>query len=125
MDAAYLGLADEAFSMVNERAIQPPPSGYRYPAFAQHYQDYEPSADHYANLMTATQLMLLQSGEDGTTGTMVLFPAWPCTHDVSFKLWAPLNTTVEVIYQNGALVLLDVQPPSRSSAIRWANCIKT
>ncbi len=41
--------------------------------------------------------MLLQSGDDGYDGTtIVLFPAWPCDWDVNFKLWGPLNTTVEV-----------------------------
>lgn len=123
MDAAFLGLADEALAMVKERAAQPPPAGYRYPAFAQHYQDYEPSADHYANLMTATQLMLAQSGEDGAAGTIVLLPAWPCAQDVSFKLWAVGNTTVEVVYAGGKLVSLDVQPPSRASAVTWAACV--
>ncbi len=38
INAALLGLATEAFSMVSDRAIQPPPPGYRFPAFAQHYQ---------------------------------------------------------------------------------------
>jgi hypothetical protein len=122
-DAAFLGLSSEAYSMVLDRATQPPPSGYRYPAFAQHYQDYEPSADHYANLMLTLQLMLVQSGEDGATGTVVLFPAWPCNQDVSFKLWAPLNTTVEVVYANSTLVSIDVQPPSRAGAVMFANCV--
>lgn len=109
--------------MAADRAVQPPPTGYRYPAFAQHYQDYEPSADHFANMQTAVQLMLLQSGEDGAAGTIVLLPAWPCARDVSFKLWAPKNTTVEVVYRNGSLVSLDVQPPARAGAVRWANCV--
>jgi len=123
MDAAYLGLADDAFAMVTDRAVQPPPAGYRYPAFAQHYQDYEPSADHYANMVTALQLMLMQSGEDGAAGTIVLLPSWPCEQDVYFKLWGPLATTVEVVYKNSTLVSLDVQPPSRASAVRFANCV--
>ena len=123
MDAAYLGLADEAFAMVSDRAVQPPPAGYRYPSFAQHYQDYMPSADHYANLMTATQLMLMQSGEDGAAGTIVLLPAWPCAQDVAFKLWGPLNTTVEVVYAGGKLVSMAVEPPSRAGAVKFANCV--
>lgn len=40
MDAALLGLANESLAMVQERAAQPPPGGYRYPAFAQHYQEF-------------------------------------------------------------------------------------
>jgi hypothetical protein len=64
--------------------------------------------------------MLLQSGEDGATGTIVLLPAWPCDVDVSFKLWGPLNTSVEVIWAGGALVSLDVVPAERRSAVVFA-----
>ena len=123
MDAALLGLASEAFAMVLDRSQQPPPAGYRFPAFAQHYQDYPPSADHFANMNTALQLMLMQSGEDGVNGTIVLLPAWPCQYDVSFKLWGALNTSVEVVYANSHLVSLDVQPPSRLPAVRFAACV--
>ena len=72
----------------------------------------------------ALQEMLIQTGEDGfTSTTIVLFPAWPCDWDVSFKLWGPLNTTVEVVYANQALVSLDVVPPSRAGAVKWASCV--
>jgi hypothetical protein len=122
MDAAFLGLADEAFAMATDRANQAPPSGYRFPAFAEHYQDYEPSADHYANMMTSLQLQLLQSGEDAA-GTMIVFPAWPCAEDVSFKLWGPQQTSVSVVYKNQTLVSIDVEPPARKNAVKFANCV--
>ncbi len=122
MDAAFLGLADEAFAMATDRANQAPPSGYRFPAFAEHYQDYEPSADHYANMMTSLQLQLLQSGEDAA-GTMIVFPAWPCAEDVSFKLWGPQQTSVTVVYKNQTLVSIDVEPPARKNAVKFANCV--
>lgn len=67
--------------------------------------------------------MLLQSGEDGLDATVVLFPAWPCAWDVSFKLHAPGNTTVEVEYAGGKLVSLSVDPPARASAVKWAACV--
>lgn len=68
--------------------------------------------------------MLLQWGEDGPNGTIALLPAWPCQYAVAFKLWGPLNTTVEVDYAGaGQLVSLDVQPPSRRSAVRFAACV--
>ena len=73
--------------------------------------------------MTALQLMLVQSGEDGAVGTIVLLPAWPCGQDVAFKLWGPLNTTVEVVYAGGKLVSLDVEPPSRAGAVKFASCV--
>lgn len=73
---------------------------------------------------TALQMQLLQWGEDGAAGTIVLLPAWQCHLDVSFKLWGPVATSVEVIYAGGKLVSLDVQPPSRASAVKWANCVE-
>ena len=66
--------------------------------------------------------MLLQSGEDGVAGSIVLLPAWPCSVDVSFKLWGPLNTSVEVVWAGGALVSLDVVPAERRSAVVFAPC---
>ena len=89
-------------------------------------QDYEPSADHYANMNTALTMMLLQDGGHGSddpAAAIILLPAWPCDQDVSFKLWGPLMTSVEVVYANATLELLDVQPPSRRSAVRFANCV--
>jgi hypothetical protein len=125
IDAALLGFSAQAYAMAVDRARQPPPPGYRFPAFAQHYQDYEPSADHYAVMSTAVQSMLLQSGEDGAAGTIVLLPSWPCSVDVSFKLWGPLNTSVEVVWAGGALVSLDVVPAERRSAVVFAPCNST
>jgi len=70
------------------------------------------------------QEMLIQSGEDGFDDTtIVLFPAWPCAWDVSFKLWGPLATSVDVVYAGGKLVSLVVDPPARASAVKWANCV--
>ena len=123
IDAALLGLSRQSWYMIVDRASNSPPDvGYRYPAFAPHLQDSEPSADHYANLMTALQAMLLQAGGDAED-TLVLLPAWPCELDVRFKLWGARNTTVNVVYATGALVALDVQPPERAAAVRWANCV--
>ena len=127
LNAALLGLRSETYAMLNDRAVQPPPSGYRFPAFAQHYQDYTVSADHYAVMNTGIHLSLLQSGEDGAAGTLVLLPAWPCEVSVSFKLWGALNTSVEVVYVgapvgNGTATLV-VTPPERAAAVRWAGCV--
>jgi hypothetical protein len=72
----------------------------------------------------ALQEMLLQSGDDGfENSTIVLFPAWPCGWDVDAKLWGPGNTTVAISYANGALRSLDVQPPARAAAVKWASCV--
>ena len=125
INAAYLGFAAQAYAMALDRARQPPPPGYRFPAFAQHYQDYEPSADHFSVMNTAVNAMLMQGGEDGDAGSIVLLPAWPCDVDVSFKLWGPLNTSVEVVWAGGALVSIDVEPPERRAAVKFAPCNAT
>jgi hypothetical protein len=39
----------------------------------------------------------------------VLLPAWPCQWDVQFKLWAPLNTSVELVYSSGVVRSLRVE----------------
>ena len=123
--AALIGSTDNAMQQVLGRALNTGLApGYRFKAFAPHEQDYDPSADHYANMNRAVQEMLLQSGEDGFEApTIVLFPAWPCDTDVDFKLAAPLSTTVEVSYAAGKLVSLVVTPASRASAVKWANCV--
>lgn len=56
-------------------------------------------------------------------GTIVLLPAWPCQLNVSFRLHAAQETTVEVVYAGNKLVSLDVEPPARAAAVQWANCV--
>jgi hypothetical protein len=45
--------------------------------------------------------------------------------DVSFKLWAALNTSVELVWAGGATVSLAVEPPERASAVVFAPCNST
>jgi hypothetical protein len=122
--AVLAGLTDTAATMLAARAQTGPATGYRFPAFAPHFQDYDPSADHYANFARALQEMLLQSGDDGFgDASIVLFPAWPCGWDVRARLWAPGNTSVTIDYQGGRLVSLAVDPPARAAAVKWARCV--
>jgi hypothetical protein len=122
--AALLGLADTAAAQLASRATTGAAPGYRFPAFAPHFQDYDPSSDHYANMNRALQEMILQSGDDGfENATIVLFPAWPCAWDVDAKLFASGNTTVELSYANGTLRSLTVTPASRAGAVKWASCV--
>src|SRR5690348_2165497 len=87
-------------------------------------QDYEPSADHLANFNSAVNWMLLQGGDDGySNATIIVFPAWPCNWDASFKLWAPGNTLVEAEYASGVLSSFVVTPPARASDVVFANCV--
>ena len=123
--AALVGNVELASKQVLARASVAPAAGYRFPGFASHYQDFDPSADHFANMNRALQEMLIQSGDDGyASPTIVLFPAWPCGWDVDFRLVGPLNTTVTVSYVGGKLASLDVQPPSRAPAVKWARCVQ-
>lgn len=127
MNAALLGMTHLAAALVVQRAMQPPAAGYRFQGFASHEQDYEPSADHLANFMSALQWMLIQAvdyddGSEFNTGTMVILPTWPCSWDVEFKLWGPMNTSVEVVFQNGQLVNQVVVPASRSGAVLVGGC---
>jgi hypothetical protein len=70
---------------------------YRFPGFAPHFQDFDPSAITLRTFARALLEMLVQSGDDGFIATTtVLFPAWPCEWDVLFKLWGSLCTSVEV-----------------------------
>ena len=59
--------------------------------------------------MTTLQTMLLQS--DGKK--IYVLPAWPKKWDVSFKLHAPYNTTVEGKFKAGKLEKLTVTPEAR------------
>jgi hypothetical protein len=67
--------------------------------------------------------MLLQSAAPVQSHTaegrkIVLFPGWPAAWgNVSFRLHAPLNTTVEATLVGGKLTKLVVDPPSRKQDI--------
>jgi hypothetical protein len=75
--------------------------------------DGTPDNDHGANSANALQSMLLQSnGRE-----IFLLPAWPEDWDVSFKLHAAFNTTVECEYREGRIQSLKVTPESRCADI--------
>jgi alpha-L-fucosidase 2 len=128
VQAAYLGLAREAARLTsinfNDRFIHwndnidpdlPHPNRprARFPVFWECKMDGTPDNDHGANSVNALQSMLLQS--DG--GKIFLLPAWPEDWDVSFKLHAANNTTVECVYRDGAVRSLKVVPASRRTDV--------
>ncbi len=128
VQAAYLGLPLEAARLMsinfNDQFIHwndniDPNSPYptrpraRFPAFWECKMDGTPDNDHGANSVNALQSMLLQS--DGEK--IFLLPAWPENWDVSFKLCAPNNTTVECEYRDGKVQSLKVIPESRRADI--------
>jgi hypothetical protein len=122
MDAALLGLTADAVRLVSQRALSPPAPGYRWPGFAPAQYDYAPVSELHAGLVSATNWMLLQPGDDAA-GTYVLLPAWPCGWDVEFVLWAPLATRVELALVGGAVAKFDVRPASRAAAAVWGGCV--
>jgi len=128
VQAAHLGLAREAARLVsinfNDQFIDwnentdpnaPFPSRphARFPAFWECKMDGTPDNDHGANSVNALQSMLLQS--DGRK--IYLLPAWPADWDVTFKMCAAYNTTVECVYREGKIKSLKVSPSSRKADI--------
>ena len=108
IQAACLGLGDEAGRLVSARAAQVN-TAYRFPVMWGPNFDWIPDQDHGNNILTTLQFMLLQS--DG--GRIFVLPAWPKDWNVSFKLHAPKNTTVECVYRDGRIEALTVTPPAR------------
>ena len=111
IQAACLGLGEEAAKQVADRAKRIN-GGYRFPAMWVGF-DSIPDQDHGVNILTTLQNMLLQS--DGNK--IHLMPAWPKNWNVSFKLHAPSNTTLEGIVKAGKVEKLIVTPESRTKDV--------
>lgn len=110
IQAACLGLGDEAGRQVAARATSH--RAYRFPAMWSGF-DWIPDQDHGDNILTTLQFMLLQA--DGKR--LYVLPAWPRDWDVSFKLHAPMNTTVEGVFKAGKLERLTVTPKARAKDV--------
>jgi len=108
--AARLGLVDDAKAQLLARVSNSHPK-HRFPANWGPNFDWLPDQCHGSNILTQTQLMLMQA--DPVTGKILLLPAWPKDWNVSFKLHAPQQTTVDCDYKKGKLVSLIVTPESR------------
>jgi hypothetical protein len=106
--AAVLGLTDEAARILKVKILNSR-NGYRWPATWGPNFDWLPDQCHGGNLMNTVHLMLLQGNGD----RILLLPAWPKEWDVSFKLHAPRNTTVECVYRAGKIEKLVVTPKER------------
>jgi len=120
IDAAMLNLTDDAANKVAQRASAT--SNFRWSGYAGHYQDYEPSEDHYSFMRTAIHYMLV-SPLDDEKQSILLFPTWPVEKwDIDFKLKGPLDTTIEAACIQGKLTKLIVTPVERKSDITVLNC---
>ncbi|MEI6678233.1 MAG: DUF5703 domain-containing protein [Mariniphaga sp.] len=108
IQAACLGLRDEAAKLVYGRAARLNADA-RFPAMWGPNFDWVPDQDHGNNILTNLQFMVSQSVND----KIYLLPAWPKNWNVSFKLHAPKQTTIEGEYRDGKLSNLKVTPKSR------------
>ncbi|KPK41186.1 MAG: hypothetical protein AMJ65_09950 [Phycisphaerae bacterium SG8_4] len=113
IQAAYLGLADEAAKYVSGN-FSTWHKASRFPAFWGPNFDWVPDQDHGSVAMIALQRMALQ--DNG--GQIILLPAWPKNWDVAFKLHAGMNTTVECEVRGGKVLKLEVRPGSRRSDVK-------
>ena len=113
--AVLLGLTEEASRMIVQRFTEPT-QGMRFPAFWGPYFDYVPEEDHGATGKIALQWMIAQPGDENK---ILMFPSWPKEWDVEFKLFLPLQTTVEGTCLKGNLVRFIVIPPHRISDVQF------
>ena len=88
-------------------------SGRRFPAFWGPGYDWTPDHNWGGSGMIGLQEMLMQTHDE----KILLFPAWPSTEDVHFKLHAPYETTVEASVKDGKIELLKITPESRRKDI--------
>lgn len=108
--AARLGLTDEAARLTIQKLKD---SERRFPAFWGPGFDWTPDHNWGGSGMIGLQEMLMQT--DGKK--ILLFPAWPRSWDVHFKLYAPYNTTIEVTLKQGKVEKIDVIPEERKKDI--------
>ena len=107
---ARLGLTEEAAAITLQKMQDAP---RRFPTFWGPGHDWVPDHNWGGSGMIGMQEMLMQTVDE----KIYLFPAWPRTWDVSFKLHAPYNTTVEGVLKNGKVDVLKVTPASRQKDI--------
>ncbi len=109
IQAACLGLGEEAAKLVSERSAGRVAGGFRFPVMWAPNNDWMPDQDHGTGTMCALQRMVVQS-----EGRKVqLLPAWPKRWNVAFKLHVAHQTSVEGVWRNGKLEQLKVSPTER------------
>lgn len=96
--AAMLGLVDETVEMLKLKVKNTHPNQRFLAMWGPNY-DWVPDQDHGSNLLLTLQYMLLQN----YNGKAYLLPAWPNDWNVSFKLAATGQTSIEGEYINGNL----------------------
>ncbi len=139
LNAAYLGLTEEARKHIVARVFKSAPevawqhcnngknivecpyslSKYRWPAYWGPNFDWLPDQTEGGVFQDTIQSMLMQYDGD----KIYLLPAWPRAWNCSFKLNAPGNTVIEGRVVDGVLKDLLVTPSSRIRDINfcWAS----
>ena len=95
--AACLGLTDEAARLMKEKFADGP---YRFPAFWEPAFDWAPDCNRGGSAMISLQEMLLQ---ETPTGELLLFPSWPKSWNVKFKLHATGGRSVIAEMKDGKI----------------------
>ena len=133
LNAAYLGMAEEAREHIVDRVFKNTPtlgrtiacneeniaerayrpSEYRWPAYWGPNYNWRPDQDEGGVFQNTIQSMLLQYEGD----KIFLLPAWPKEWNCDFNLNAPRNTTVEGRIVDGELKDLVVTPASRRADV--------
>jgi hypothetical protein len=108
---ARLGLTDEATNLAIKKLED---SKRRFPTFWGPGNDWVPDHNWGGSGMIGLQEMLMQT--DGKN--ILLFASWPKAWDVTFKLNAPYNTTIEATLKDGKITSLIVKPESRKKDVQ-------
>lgn len=111
---ARMGLTNEAAAITLKKLKN---ANRKFPTFWGPGHDWVPDHNWGGSGSIGLQEMLMQT----TDNRIFLFPSWPKSWDVSFKLMAPNNTTVEVIYKNGKVEKLSVVPAARMKDVVLMN----
>jgi hypothetical protein len=112
IQAAYLGLTEEAGKLVYERTLNCYKES-RFPVMWGPNYDWIPDQTHGGVFMYTLQSMLIQTDGD----EIYLFPAWPKEWNVDFKLHVPDRKVLQGKMERGELIQLDVLPASGSEKI--------
>ncbi len=112
VNMAALGNTKEAARRVVDKLSNTAAPQARFPAFFGPGHDWVPDHNWGGSGMVGLQEMLLAADPYGD-GKIYLLPAWPKDWNVSFKLHAPQQTTVEATVKNGKVTELKVTPESR------------
>lgn len=108
---ARMGLTDEAADLAIKKLSD---SNRRFPTYWGPGNDWVPDHNWGGSGMIGLQEMLMQT--DGKT--ILLFPSWPKQWDVTFKLHAPYQTTVEATLKEGKITQIIVTPENRKADVQ-------